>query len=300
MLFPPTVLLDVRSERSCSMNPLTTVKQPDYIHGYRVLKHIGSGAASEIYCVCKPDSSEIFALKHVLLEESDKDDRFLVQAENEVRVSKKLTHPSIRRIFSVEKFRPKGWARTEVSVLMELVDGQSMDKLVDSDVLSKMQIFREVADALAHMNDKGFVHADMKPTNVLVTEAGQVKVIDLGQAHPIGKSKERIQGTPGYIAPEQAELEPLTERTDVYNFGATMYWMLTRKEVPTAAAGGRGAQSASIPPPAHTVARGIPHELSELISVSVDPNQYARWKNMHTVVRKLDRMIEELQQKRAG
>ena len=77
------------------MNPLLTVKQPDYIQGYRVLKHIGSGAASEIYCVCKPDSSEIFALKHVLLEESDKDDRFLVQAENEVKVSKKLTNSSI-------------------------------------------------------------------------------------------------------------------------------------------------------------------------------------------------------------
>ena len=300
MLLPPSEFLAVREEELCSMNPPLTVKQPDYIQGYRVLKHIGSGAASEIYCVCKPDSSEVFALKHVLLEETDKDDRFLVQAENEVRVSKKLTHPAIRRIMSVEKVRPKGWTRTEVAVLMELVDGQSMDTLVDSDVLSKMRIFREVADALAHMNDKGFVHADMKPTNVLVTETGNVKVIDLGQAHPIGKPKERIQGTPGYIAPEQADLEPLTERTDVYNFGATMYWMLTRKEVPTASAGGRGAQSASVPPLAHTIARGVPPELSELISVCVDPNQYARWKNMHTVVRKLDRMIEELQQKRAG
>ncbi len=278
----------------------TVVKEPDYIQGYRVLKHIGSGAASEIYCVCKGDTGEVFALKHVLLDESDKDDRFLVQAENEVKVSKKLTHSSIRRILSVDKIRPKGWTRTEVAVLMELVDGQSMDKLVDLDVLSKIRIFREVADALAHMNDKGFVHADMKPTNVLVTEDGSVKVIDLGQAHPIGKAKERIQGTPGYIAPEQAELEPLTERTDVYNFGATMYWMLTGQEVPTQSAGGRGGSSASVPPPAHTIAPGIPPELGELITTCVEPNQYARWKNMHTVVRKLDAVIEDIQKKRAG
>ncbi len=86
MLFPMSEFLPVREERVRPVNPLSTVKQPDYIQGYRVLKHIGSGAASEIYCVCKPDSSEIFALKHVLLEESDKDDRFLVQAENEVKV----------------------------------------------------------------------------------------------------------------------------------------------------------------------------------------------------------------------
>ncbi|MCP4834638.1 MAG: protein kinase, partial [Phycisphaera sp.] len=166
--------------------------------------------------------------------------------------------------------------------------------------LAKIRIFREVADALAHMNDKGFVHADMKPTNVLVTEDGAVKVIDLGQAHPIGKAKELIQGTPGYIAPGQAELEPLTERTDVYNFGATMYWMLTQREVPTQSAGGRGGQSATLPPPAHTIVTGVPAELGELINTCVEPNQYARWKNMHTVVRKLDAVIKDLQQKRAG
>ena len=100
------------------------VKNPDNIHGYRVLKHIGSGAASEIFCVYDPKNGSVYALKQVLFNDGkDKDDRFLVQAENEVKVSKKLDHPAIRRIFSVDKIRQKGWARTEVIVLMELVDG---------------------------------------------------------------------------------------------------------------------------------------------------------------------------------
>ena len=111
------------------------MKLPDVIHGYRVLKHIGSGAASEIFCVFDPKTSQIFALKQVILDEKrDKDDRFLIQAENEVRVSKKLSHDAIRRIHSVEKIRPKGWSRNEVIVLMELVDAQSLDQLMDMSI----------------------------------------------------------------------------------------------------------------------------------------------------------------------
>lgn len=255
-----------------------------------MLKHIGSGAASEIFCVFDPKTSQVFALKQVVLDEKrDKDDRFLIQAENEVRVSKKLSHDAIRRIHSVEKIRPKGWARNEVIVLMELVDGQSLDQLMDMPILEKIRVFRDVADAMAHMNDKGYVHADMKPTNILVTSEGHVKVIDLGQAHPIGKPKERIQGTPGFMAPEQAEVEKLTEHTDVYNFGATMYWMLTGKEIQTAGPGSRGGK-ATIPTPANRFNSEIPPELGEVVNLCLEPNPHGRWKNMHAVVRQLDKI----------
>lgn len=266
------------------------MKLPELIHGYRVLKHIGSGAASEIFCVFDQKTSAVYALKQVLLDEKkDKDDRFLIQAENEVKVSKKLSHPAVRRIHSVEKVRPRGWARNEVIVLMELVDGQSLDQMVSIPMPEKLRIFREVADAMAHMNDKGYVHADMKPTNVLITSEGLVKVIDLGQAHPIGKPKERIQGTPGFMAPEQADVEPLSERTDVYNFGATMYWMLTGREVPTAGPGSSG--QAEVPPLANRVSPDVPIELAEVVNLCLEPNAHGRWKDMHAVVRQLDKIL---------
>lgn len=273
------------------------MNHPDHIHGYRVLKHIGTGAASEIYCVFEPKGGQVYALKQVILDESkDKDDRFLVQAENEVKVSKKLTHPAIRRILSVEKIRPKGWSRNEVIVLMELVDGTPLEKLFAStSVVDKVRIFRQVADALAHMNDKGYVHADMKPTNVLVTDDGSVKVIDLGQAHPIGKAKERIQGTVGFMAPEQAEVAPLNERTDVYNFGATMYWMLTGNEVPTSGPG-TGRRTAEIPTPANAINANVPPSLGELVNICLEPNEHGRWKNMHAVVRQLDKVLVEMRE----
>lgn len=276
---------------------MALVTHPESINGYRVLKHVGSGAASEIYCVFDPKSSEVFALKQVLLDpDRDKDDRFLKQAENEVRISKKLTHDVIRKIHSIEKVRPKGWARTEVTVLMEFVDGQSLDQLVTLPIDEKVDILIEVSDGLAHMNDKGFVHADMKPTNVMVNENRVVKVIDLGQAHPIGKAKERIQGTPGFMAPEQANVEPLTERTDVYNFGATMYWVLTGQEIPTSGSGGV-RQAASAPPLANSINPRIPLELAEIVNLCLGPNPHARWKDMHQVTRQLEKFRGDRQAK---
>jgi serine/threonine-protein kinase len=98
-----------------------------------------------------------------------------------------------------------------------------------------LKIFLDVANGLQHMHDKGFVHADMKPLNILYDEDRRfTKIIDLGQAVDVGTQKIRLQGSPGYIAPEQARevkervYAPVTERTDVFNFGATMYAILAR------------------------------------------------------------------------
>ena len=83
------------------------------------------------------------------------------------------------------------------------------------------------------MNSQGYVHADIKPNNVIVSRKGTVKVIDLGQSCRIGTVKPRIQGTPDFIAPEQVRRLPLDARTDVYNFGAAVYWALLGRPIPT-------------------------------------------------------------------
>jgi serine/threonine-protein kinase len=96
-----------------------------------------------------------------------------------------------------------------------------------------LQIMRKLAAGLHALHDAGYVHADMKPNNVILGKAGVVKIIDFGQSCPIGHRKERIQGTPDYIAPEQVRRMPLDRTTDVFNLGATMYWVLTDRSYPT-------------------------------------------------------------------
>jgi serine/threonine-protein kinase len=77
------------------------------------------------------------------------------------------------------------------------------------------------------------VHCDIKPNNILRGEKGDVKIIDFGQSCRIGTVKERIQGTPDFIAPEQVARRPISIQTDVFNLGATLYWSLTGRHIPT-------------------------------------------------------------------
>jgi serine/threonine-protein kinase len=264
------------------------------IAGFTVLAKIGEGARSDIYAVQDTKTKQVWALKHVELKD-DKDDRFLKQVQREYTIGVKLSHPSIRKIRKIIKQRK--WFKIEgLALLMELVDANTLDQQLPRTTAKAVAIFRQIADALAHMHEKGFVHADMKPTNVLIMEDEHVKVIDLGQACPIGTIKKRIQGTPGYMAPEQALREAIDERTDIFNLGAMMYWVLVRRVIPTAmppqnsASGLLSTKDVSdIPPPEppHEASSRIPIDLSDLVMACVAKNREDRPESMAAVARQL-------------
>ena len=98
---------------------------------------------------------------------------------------------------------------------------------------SVVDCFIQTANALQSMHMLKLVHCALKPNNIMRDADGTVKVIDFGQTCPIGTEKPRVQGTPDFIAPEQVRLKPVSVRTDVYNFGATLYWALTGQRIPT-------------------------------------------------------------------
>lgn len=202
------------------------------IAGYRLLMRIGTGAASELFAVQDPKTKQVYALKHVK-KNVDRDHRFIEQVDIEYEVGSKLDHPNIRRIVKLIKHR-KMFKVVAVSLVMELVDAVSLDQRRPRHQLEALRMFQQIAKGLSHMHGRGYVHADMKPSNVLVGDDDVIKIIDLGQACAIGTVKKRIQGTPGYMAPEQAHRQAITPRTDIYNFGATMYWVLCNEVIPTA------------------------------------------------------------------
>jgi serine/threonine-protein kinase len=180
---------------------------------------------------------------------------------------------------------------------MELCEGQTVQDNRPASMDEAVRIFQEVAKALMYMNARGFVHADMKPNNILISPSGAIKIIDLGQSCPIGTTKSRIQGTPDYIAPEQVKRRTLGPRTDVFNLGATMYWALTGKNVPTlipkkiATVGRYDPQRCYAP---HDLKQQIPVGVSNLVMDCVKQDPAERPTNMMDVISRLDLMIHSI------
>jgi eukaryotic-like serine/threonine-protein kinase len=274
-------------------SPLEAKKKGDTIEGYRVLSELGRGAASIIYLVQDTKTKEVWALKHVE-KENVKDQRFLDQAEAECDIAAQLDHPGLRKIVRLIKVKRAFLSVKELYLVMELVDGVSLDRTPPTTFVSAVHIFQQVADALAHMHDRGFVHADMKPNNVVVSDKGVARIIDLGQSCRIGTVKERIQGTPDYIAPEQVHRRAITPKTDIYNLGATMYWVLTRRHIPTAIAKGDALVTnledhlIEKPVPAAEINPRIPPKLSELVMQCVEVDPEKRPADMHFVADRLN------------
>ncbi len=197
---------------------------------YDVLDTLGYGARSTIFAV-KDQDRKLYALKRVI-RESAKDERFLDQAIHEHGVASRFNHPHLRRSFKVIRQR-KLLRTSEIFVLMEMVDGHTFEQYQPANYIDLCELCCQVAQGLDVMHQAGYIHADIKPNNIIVTPARQIKIIDFGQSCLDGTIKERIQGTPDYIAPEQVKRRKITPSTDVFNLGATMYWILTRQHVPT-------------------------------------------------------------------
>ncbi len=278
------------------------------IAGYRVLAKIGTGAASELFAVQDTKTKQVWALKRVI-KRSEKDERFLEQVIQEYAVGSKLDHPNVRGMHRLIKHR-KFFKVNSISLLMELVDATPLDQRLPRTDLQAVNIFRQVAAGLAHMHGRGFVHADLKPSNIMVNEDDEVKIIDLGQGCPIGTVKKRIQGTPGYMAPEQAHRQTINEKTDIYNFGATMYWVLVREVIPTALppkddssslyTGALDAEMVTAAIPPHVKNPRIHPLLSKQIMdcVQLDPND--RPESMQFVSNRLDLIAELLEHPNAN
>ena len=263
---------------------------PKILFGYDVVDFIGQGAGSSIYAISDPLTNQIYALKHVV-RKTDKDARFIEQLENEYQVSRHFSHPALRK--SIDMKLEKTWLGkvTEAALVMELFDGLPLDVNPPAGLIATLDTFIQAAQGLESLHAAGFCHCDLKPNNILVGPDGSVKVIDFGQACTCGTVKERIQGTPDYIAPEQVKRGPATARTDIFNFGATLYWALSAQKIPTLFTIKQDQNSfllhEKIPTPAE-LNPTVPEALSNLTMECVRMNPLKRPESMTDVTRRLE------------
>ena len=262
--------------------------------GYEVLQRIGIGAASVIYLTKKEGTEELFALKHVI-RQMDEDKRMIEQVENEYEIGQQINHPYIRNFYNIQK-KKKGLKVSEVLMLMEYCQGVSLEQSHSRSLLDLLLIFRMVAEGLNGMHNHGFVHCDIKPNNIIIADNGAIRLIDLGQSCPIGTVKKRIQGTPDYISPEQVKRKPVTRATDVFNLGATMYWALTGKFVPTLIPKQSDRvelvdNSPATPPSPQELRSKIPSGISNLVMDCIQTKPKDRPQDMNQVISRFDLLI---------
>ena len=266
------------------------------IGSFKILETLGSGAHSSILLVRREADSREYALKLVTIE--DKDDlKYLEQARHEFRVGQMLNHPNLVKVYAFET--EGGWFSSpkKAKLLLEYVPGQTMDTVKLLRMAKLLRVFERIADALMHMHKQGVFHADLKPNNLIYNGGTRVKVIDYGLAWIKGETKNRVQGTPEYIAPETAEHKIINERTDIYNFGVTMYRLTTLQLPPRWVNPGGLPMNAKVfleqLKPVRDINPLVPEPLADLIHHCLQPTAVKRPERMSQIQGTLDQLADE-------
>jgi serine/threonine protein kinase len=270
----------------------------DPIGNFQIVGTLGSGAHSTILHIRRSNDSKQYALKVVPLETKE-DQKFLEQAKHEFEVAQMLDHPNLVKVYALETPRDWLFRVKKAHMLIEYVNGKTLDTVKGLSVPRLVQVFEKIAAGLVHMHRRGVCHADLKPNNIMLSKAGEVKVIDYGLAWIKGQSKDRVQGTPEYMAPEQARNSMVNERTDIYNFGATMYRLLTWRLPPSTLASADGVAVdkktfRNMLKPVRDLMPDAPVVLCNLVHRCLEFEAMKRPERVSEIQGALDHMVDEL------
>lgn len=217
------------SPRSMSSEPIATLQFADY----RLEKLIGAGGMGKVYRATDKRAGKTVAIKS-LHKARQHDDREVDRFVQESRILSELRHPNLVRVAGLGQFPAGGYF-----LVMDYVEGGDLQvrlKLGPLPLAEAVSILRQVGLAVQHAHEKGIIHCDLKPANVLIGNDGRVLVTDFGFAHILSDTSaahpDATGGTLGFMAPEMLQLgcEP-TPAADIFALGA-MLWTLVTGRVP--------------------------------------------------------------------
>ncbi len=275
------------------------VRPSHRIPGFQMLEKIGSGAMAVVFKAKQLSLDRIVAVK-VLPPRLSQNQEYVERFYKEGKAAAKLNHNNIVQAIDV------GEANGTHYFVMEYVKGRTVyDDVNNGDGYTEneaLDIIIQMADALAHAHERGLMHRDVKPKNIMITEDGVAKLADMGLAREAedqdaAQSEQgRAYGTPYYIAPEQIRGElDIDYRVDIYSLGATLYHMLTGKvpfEAPTPSAVMHKHLKEPLVPPDHINA-ALSIGVSEVIEVMMAKKREDRYESCNI-------LMEDLKAIRAG
>ena len=262
------------------------------LNGFRLTNLMMTGQTSQVWECVQEVTGRRYALK-LLLPERVREPEHRKYIEVEAKVGRQLQHPKIIKVFDYfpDKENPH--------FVMEFFPGNNLkQRLVrKSDIVTQNapSIIEQSAEALAYMHDKGWLHKDIKPDNILVNGAGEVRLIDFALAERIKSRLSRlfskkglVKGTRSYMSPEQIRGGLLDERADVYSFGCTMFEILAgrppfRADSPKALLEKHLYEKVRTP---RSVNNALTPEIDDLIMHMLQKNKKDRFANMHEFLAK--------------
>jgi serine/threonine-protein kinase len=197
---------------------------------YRIVGLLGKGGMGEVYRADDLKLRQSVALKF-LPEALSKDAQRLERFHHEVRVARQVSHPNVCRVYDIAE------AEGQQFISMEYIDGEDLAsvlrRLGKPSTDKAVQIARQLCAGLAAAHDKGVLHRDLKPHNVMIDGLGAVRVTDFGLAGFVEEFSKRevAAGTPAYMAPEQLAGREVSVKSDVYSLGLVLYELFSGKRM---------------------------------------------------------------------
>ena len=266
---------------------------PKTFKHFQILELLGRGGMGEVYLAQDNTLERKVALKFLprdLLRDPSAQGRLLDEARSVSRVQ----HPNIATVHSIEE---DGGI---FALCMEYIEGATLKQMLSRGAIPMKQIVKigaDMAAALQAAHEQGVIHRDIKPANVMVTNRGEVKVMDFGLAlrpervvHTLGPN---TYGTVQYMSPEQARGEKLTPRSDIFSFGSTLYEIVTGR-APFNAANDLAILHAIIsdePAALREHRRDVPPALEQLVRRCMLKQIDHRWASMSDILEELNYIL---------
>ena len=270
---------------------------------YRILGELGRGAMGVVYRAEDPVLDRQLAIKTVFVPADDADRaEYEARFTQEARAAGKLAHPGIVTIYDV------GREGEVVYMAMELLEGVDLSAQAATrrfSVTEAVGIVERVADALSFAHDRGVVHRDIKPPNIMLVGGGRVKIMDFGivrmRSSDLKTQTGLMLGTPRYMSPEQVAGRPVDQRSDIFSLGIVLYELLTGTKL----FAGDGATeimynvSQLRPVPPSRINRQVPAMLDLVVAKALEKDAGERYQDAHQFAADLRACLNELGVQRA-
>jgi serine/threonine protein kinase len=284
--------------------PASARKIPERIGKYLIINEVGRGSTGTVYLSHDPYYGRDVAIKVYSIDSGGDGERARIARKmflSEAHMVGMLHHPNILPIFDAGEEDGRCYIVTEhVHGARTLAAYCRQDNLLRVDDV--VEIMFKCAKALHYAHSRGVIHRDVKPSNIMLTQDSDVRIIDFGIALVADSEISRIEGiagSPSYMSPEQVQSLELTNRSDLYSLGAVMYELLT---------GTRPFRAGNLakllhqivyatPPPIHTLRTEIPEDLENVVATALRKEPERRYKSGLDFAAELTRVHQKLRQR---